>query len=120
MKSQIGLPPGISVDDAYVQGIADAERARSTPIAIELLRIEANALRGYGPEDWRGKRFAAVQAELQALGEEIADEDEEYADGKILIAGVLYDAETLEETDEDGPPPDLNPEGDPTRNGAFG
>lgn len=64
-------------------------------------------------------------------------------DGMVLIAGVLYDEETLEEVDEedrieaererllemldeagaedeyDWPPVDLNPEGDPTRNGAF-
>lgn len=32
----------------------------------------------------------------------------------------LHYNEPVEEDDEDGPPPDLNPEGDPTRNGAFG
>lgn len=49
------------------------------------------------------------------------DEDEEYDDGATLIAGVLYDNETGEEVELDEEDEiDLNPEGDPTRNGAFG
>lgn len=36
-------------------------------IAIELLEQEVEHLRGYDPQDWRGKRLAAVQAELRQL-----------------------------------------------------
>jgi hypothetical protein len=36
-------------------------------IAIELLKQEADHLRGYDPQDWRGKRLAAVEAELAQL-----------------------------------------------------
>lgn len=32
-KSQIGLPKGISVDDAYVQGLADGEKVAADSLA---------------------------------------------------------------------------------------
>lgn len=65
-------------------------------------------------------------------GEAWDAETEEYDDGATLIAGVLYDNETGEEIEVECSNPDdedcthdpcltgLNPEGDPTRNGAFG
>ena len=70
-----------------------------TPIAVELLVREAGSLRGYAAGDWRTKRLVEIYEELIRLG----------------APDVLDQID-----DEDDEPPDLNPEGDPTRNGAFG
>lgn len=55
-----------------------------------------------------------TREKLQARGIDLSD------DWMDEVAKISTLAAEFKNDDEDGPPPDLNPEGDPTRNGAFG
>lgn len=71
--------------------------------------------------DWDNIRETTDPGEIEDAIEEAEQLPRTHAQKADILANMRKALDALREVvREDGPPPDLNPEGDPTRNGAFG